>query len=140
MVLELDDCTGVGIDGGQDAIGGRSNDRTTHNLHILILELDDSAGLGIDGLWLDGDLRDLPLSERKRVLRRIIPRRGPCLQFLPHVHRRAVDLFTEVVRRDLEGMVAKLRQAPYDLVGGMSPWVKWRRRGGRVGHSSSRSP
>ncbi len=35
-----------------------------------------------------------------------------------------MDLFTEVVQRDLEGIVAKFRQAPYDLVGSTSPWVK----------------
>jgi len=38
-----------------------------------------------------------------------------------------VDLFTEVVQRDLEGIVAKLAQAPYGLVGGKSPWVRIRR-------------
>jgi sec-independent protein translocase protein TatA len=59
-----------------------------------------------------------------RLLRRIVPRRLACVQYLPHVSQRGLDLFTEVVRRDLEGIVAKLRQAPYDLVGGTSPWVK----------------
>ena len=62
------------------------------------------------------------------MLHRIVPRRRPCLQFLPHVHRRGVDLFAQVVQRDLEGVVAKLRQAPYDLVGGTSPWVKIKNR------------
>lgn len=74
------------------------------------------------------DLRDLPLTERKRVVRQIVPRRAPCFQYLPHVHRRGVDLFNEVVQRDLEGVVAKLKQAPYGLVGGKSPWVKIKNR------------
>ena len=73
-------------------------------------------------------MRHLPLIERKRVLRRIVPRRRRCLQFLPHVHRRGVDLFAQVVQRDLEGVVAKLKQAPYGLVGGRSPWVKIKNR------------
>jgi ATP-dependent DNA ligase len=51
-----------------------------------------------------------------------------CLQFLPHVHRRGVDLFAQVVQRNLEGVVAKLKQAPYGLVGGTSPWVKIKNR------------
>jgi len=46
------------------------------------------------------------------------------VRYLPHVLRRGVDLFTEVVQRDLEGIVAKLKQAPYGLVEGRSPWVK----------------
>jgi len=50
------------------------------------------------------------------------------VQYLPHLHRRGVDLFTEVVQRDLEGVVAKLKQAPYGLVGGTSPWVKIKNR------------
>src|SRR5947207_7196549 len=29
------------------------------------------------------------------------------------LHRRGVDLFAQVVQRDLEGVVAKLKQAPY---------------------------
>ena len=58
----------------------------------------------------------------------MVPRRRTCVQYLPHVPRRGVDLFTEVVQRDLEGVVAKLKEAPYGLVGGRSPWVKIKNR------------
>src|SRR5262249_32126846 len=74
------------------------------------------------------DLRDLPLIERKRVLRRVIPRRAGCVQYLSHVHRRGVDLFAQVVEHDLEGIVAKLKQAPYGIVDGKPPWVKIKNR------------
>jgi len=85
--------------------------------------------VAFDCLWLDGeDLRRLPLIGRKRVLRRIIPRRPACVQYLPHVARRGVSLFTEVVQRDLEGVVARLAHAPYDLVDGRSPWIKIKNR------------
>jgi bifunctional non-homologous end joining protein LigD len=85
--------------------------------------------VAFDCLWLDGrDLRTSPLIERKRALRRIVPRRQPSIQYLPHVLRRGVDLFTEVVEHDLEGIVAKLRQAPYGLVDGRSPWIKIKNR------------
>jgi len=85
--------------------------------------------VAFDILGLDGrDLRGLPLIERKRVLRRIVPRHRLAVQYLPHVPRRGVDLFTEVVQRDLEGIVAKLRQAPYGLVNGRSPWIKIKNR------------
>jgi bifunctional non-homologous end joining protein LigD len=85
--------------------------------------------VAFDILWLDGrDLGNLPLIERKRVLRRIIPRREASVQYLPHLSRRGVDLFMEMVERALEGIVAKLRQAPYALVDGKSPWVKIKNR------------
>ena len=97
--------------------------------NALLYRRSEPCFVAFDCLWLDGrDLRRLPLIERKRVLRGIVPRRRPCVQFLPHVHRRGVDLFAQVVQRDLEGVVAKLRQAPYDLVGGTSPWVKIKNR------------
>ncbi len=97
--------------------------------NALLYRRSDACFVAFDLLWLNGrDLRGLPLIERKRVLRRSIPRRRVAVQYLPHVPRRGVDLFTEVVQRDLEGVVAKLKQAPYDLVAGRSPWVKIKNR------------
>jgi len=113
------------LDGEVVCLGG--DGRPLFN--ALLYRRSEPCFVAFDCLWLDGrDLRRLPLIERKRVLRRIVPRRRPCLQFLPHLHRRGVDLFTEVVQRDLEGIVAKLRQPSYDLVGGTSPWVKIKNR------------
>jgi len=73
--------------------------------NALLYRRREPCFVAFDCLWLDGrDLRRLPLIERKRVLRGIVPRRRPCVQYLPHLHRRGVDLFTEVVQRDLEGV------------------------------------
>ena len=36
--------------------------------------------------------------------------------------------FEQAAPRDLEGVVAKLKQAPYGLVDGRSPWVKIKNR------------
>jgi bifunctional non-homologous end joining protein LigD len=67
-----------------------------------------------DLLWVDGeDLRDLPLLERKRWLRRLVPRRGSRLLYVDHVGRRGRDLFQVVCDRDMEGIVGKLAHAPY---------------------------
>jgi len=44
------------------------------------------------------------------------------------VRRRGVDLFAQVVQGDLEGVVAKLRHALYNLADGRSPWVKIKNR------------
>ena len=49
--------------------------------NALLHRRSEPCFVAFDCLWLDGrDLRRLPLIERKRVLRRIIPRRRPCLQ------------------------------------------------------------
>jgi bifunctional non-homologous end joining protein LigD len=85
--------------------------------------------VAFDLLWLDGaDLHDQPLLQRKRALRRIVPRRSTCVQYLDHFGERGADLFAAVVDRDLEGIVAKRKDAPYRLIGGRSPWVKIKNR------------
>jgi bifunctional non-homologous end joining protein LigD len=63
-----------------------------------------------DILVLNGrDLRAVPLIERKRRLRNLIP---PCtalspIRYVEHFLERGVDLFHSVCDRDLEGIVAK---------------------------------
>jgi bifunctional non-homologous end joining protein LigD len=64
-----------------------------------------------DLLYLNGrDLRQLPLIERKEKLREVIERsKLPDVICGKYVEGRGVDLFNEVVRRNLEGVVAKRR-------------------------------
>jgi bifunctional non-homologous end joining protein LigD len=70
--------------------------------------------IAFDLLTLDGrDLRELPLLERKQKLRRIIPGESTSLLYLDHIEGRGRDLFAEVCARDLEGVVGKLKHAPY---------------------------
>lgn len=70
----------------------------------------------------DVDLRQLPLIERKEKLRQLIEK-----NLLPDVVRgkyvedRGIALFTEVVRRNLEGVVAKRKNGKYPAV---SDWLK----------------
>jgi bifunctional non-homologous end joining protein LigD len=76
-----------------------------------------------DILYLNGrDLRQLPLIERKTKLREVIEKSGLtdvlCGKF---VEGRGVDLYNEVVRRNLEGMVCKRRTETYSVVSG---WLK----------------
>jgi bifunctional non-homologous end joining protein LigD len=67
-----------------------------------------------DLLWQDGrDLRGLPLSERKVLLRKLLPRQPRALVYVQHVTR-GTDLFRMVCERDLEGIVAKLAAGSYD--------------------------
>lgn len=71
------------------------------------------------------DLRPLPLATRKEMLKRILPRAGP-VRYLEHVEGKGEALYEEVVRLDLEGVVAKKADSPYRS--GRSPsWLKVRR-------------
>ena len=50
-----------------------------------------------DLLWLDGrDLRDLPLLERKRLLRELVPPQPSPILFVNHIEGRGVELFRAV--------------------------------------------
>jgi bifunctional non-homologous end joining protein LigD len=81
--------------------------------------------VAFDLLALDGrDLRRLPLLQRKRRLRPLIPDRSDCILYADHVVGTGRDLFSVVCRNDLEGIVAKVATAPYALVDGRSPWIK----------------
>ena len=69
-------------------------------------------------LWLNGrDCRGLPLLERKRRLREIVPAAPSPLPCVDHVVGRGVDLFEAVCRNDLER--ADARYAPEEPT-----WVK----------------
>ena len=76
-----------------------------------------------DLLYLNGrDLRQLPLIERKEKLRALIEKSGlPDVICGKYVEGRGVDLFNEVVRRNLEGVVAKRKTGTYATVSG---WLK----------------
>jgi len=61
-----------------------------------------------DLLYLDGeDVRERPLIERKRMLRRIVPEGCPFLLYVDHVEGEGERLFQLACERDLEGIVAK---------------------------------
>jgi bifunctional non-homologous end joining protein LigD len=69
------------------------------------------------------DVRQLPLLERKKLLRSVVPRRSSVILFADHVRRRGRDLFAEVCRQDLEGIVAKRADGVYD-VAALPVWLK----------------
>jgi bifunctional non-homologous end joining protein LigD len=67
-----------------------------------------------DLLWLDGqDLRPVPLLERKRLLRSIIPEQPYALLYAGHIERNGVEFFRLTCEQDLEGIVAKLKHGRY---------------------------
>ena len=66
-----------------------------------------------DVLHLDGrDVRNRPILERKALLRTMVPPGGPVL-YAGHIDGRGLELFREVCRRDLEGVVAKWKRGTY---------------------------
>jgi bifunctional non-homologous end joining protein LigD len=76
-----------------------------------------------DILYLnDRDLRQLALVERKEKLRAVIEKSAlPDVLCGKYIEERGVDLYNEVVRRNLEGLVAKRRNGIYQTV---SDWLK----------------
>ncbi len=76
--------------------------------------------LGFEGF----DLRGLPLTDRKEVLRRVLPRAGP-VRFADHVEERGEALYEQVRQTGLEGIVAKKAGAFY-RAGRSSSWQKIR--------------
>lgn len=70
-----------------------------------------------DVLWLYGyDLRPHPLMARKELLAKIFPKTGEgIIRRVPHYQGiETYKLGEETTSGDLEGMVAKLKDAPYD--------------------------
>ena len=70
------------------------------------------------------DARSLPLLERKKLLRRVVPEVGP-LRYLEHFDTTGEAVYEQVTKLGLEGVVAKKADAPYRA--GRSPnWLKIR--------------
>src|SRR5262245_29009074 len=67
-----------------------------------------------DLLWLNGrDLRELPLVERKKILRSVIPRKSTCVGYVSFADKDAVKFFELIQEHDLEGLVVKRKDGQY---------------------------
>jgi ATP-dependent DNA ligase len=66
-----------------------------------------------DLLWLDGkDLRELPLLERKKILRSVLPDKSSWIGYVSFIgHTRAKKLFVKA--KDLEHLAAKRKDGRY---------------------------
>ncbi|HSL69100.1 MAG TPA: DNA ligase D [Longimicrobiales bacterium] len=72
----------------------------------------------------DYDLRSLPLTERKRLLQRVLPRAG-FIRWADHIEERGEDFFRAAEKLGLEGVVAKRTDSRY-RAGRSSDWLKIR--------------
>ncbi len=80
-----------------------------------------------DLLGLEGrDLRALPLSRRKALLRRALAHAAPAVRYLDHVETHGAELYREVTGRGLEGVVGKRADSPYQAGVRSRDWIKWR--------------
>jgi bifunctional non-homologous end joining protein LigD len=67
-----------------------------------------------DLLSLDGeDLRSRPLIARKRLLRSIVPKQPSVMLYAEHIEGYGVEFFRLACERDLEGILAKAKDAAY---------------------------
>jgi bifunctional non-homologous end joining protein LigD len=69
------------------------------------------------------DVRDLPLRERKALLRRALRFEGP-LRLSPHRNEHGERLFREACRQGLEGLIAKRVDSPYRSGARSRDWLK----------------
>ncbi len=105
--------------------------------HRLLFRRDWPCLFAFDLLEVDGeDLRDQPLSARKRGLRQILPRTDSRLLYVDHLERRGSALFRAACDRDLEGIVAKWRHGRYERDGVSTSWLKIK----NPGYSQMASP
>jgi bifunctional non-homologous end joining protein LigD len=112
QALESDPCQDFVLDGEVVAFDGRgvtSFSRLQRRRHERVAVY----YYVFDLLRLDGrDVRDLPLRERKALLRRALRFRGP-VRFSPHRNEHGEELFRDACRRGLEGVMAKRADSPY---------------------------
>ena len=77
-----------------------------------------------DLLYLDGfDLRNLPLSERKAILEKVVADTPGRIRYSGHFEENGPLILDHACRLSLEGIVSKLRGAPYRS-GRVKDWVK----------------
>jgi len=78
-----------------------------------------------DIIWLDGyDLTKIPLIERKRILKDIIPEDDAILKYSDHVVGNGKEFFQAAVTQGLEGIMAKKANSVYEIDRRTDNWVK----------------
>ena len=72
------------------------------------------------------DLRGLPLTTRKSLLRRLVPAQG-IIRFADHIDTEGAALFDAAALHDVEGIVAKRADSPYRSGRRSAEWLKIKR-------------
>jgi bifunctional non-homologous end joining protein LigD len=92
-----------------------------------------------DLLFLDGkDLRPFPLVERKRQLKKLMPKKHARLVYVDHIETEGEFVFKGAVKAGMEGVMAKRAESPY--VGERSrDWLKFKAPGHHDGWERPRA-
>ncbi len=108
---------------------------------VVVLSPDGSANFGslqnwrseadgdlvyyvFDILWYNGkDLKDLPLLERKNILRSVLPKHNNIL-FSEHFETSGVAFLEQAKRLGLEGIMAKRKDSVYHVHNRSKDWLK----------------
>jgi len=91
----------------------------------LLYRRGDPYFFAFDLLWLDGaDLRDLPITERKTLLRNIVPAAPSRVLYSDHLETRGKQLYDFACEHDLEGIVAKWKYGSYLPNSNATTWIK----------------
>ncbi len=78
-----------------------------------------------DILWLDGsDVTHLPLIERKRLLKQLLPANNEVIKYSDHVMGKGKDFFKVALKGGLEGIMAKRCDSIYEAGSRTEDWVK----------------
>lgn len=77
-----------------------------------------------DIIWCDGhDVRSMPLLERKKLLKTILPK-SDVLEYSDHLEKDGLKLFHQMQTKGLEGMVAKRADSTYQEATRGGDWLK----------------
>ena len=94
------------------------------------------ALFAFDLLYWKKDLRSTPLVDRLERLNRLLGSPRPHLLVVSHVENNGLELFDEVVRQRLEGVMAKRADSIY-VAGRSRVWLKFKRAGHHDGWTRS---
>src|ERR1700712_753948 len=130
--LEQQAATGFVVDGEVVAFEGSRTSfaRLQPRIHLSSAEKARRTGIPVyfyvfDVLEVDGqDVRQEPLLERKRRLRKLLTWEGP-IRSTPHRVQGDEGWFAEVCRKGWEGLIAKKADAPY-ASGRTDRWLKFK--------------
>ncbi len=91
----------------------------------LLYRRGDPYFYAFDILWLNGrDLRDLPLIERKQILREVVPSAPSRVLYRDHIEEHGPQIFDFACQNDLEGVVAKWKFGSYLPNSNATTWIK----------------
>lgn len=78
-----------------------------------------------DIIWYDGrDLTQLPLLERKEILKSIMPKKNDVVRYSDHIVGQGTRLLSSAVREGLEGIMAKKADSIYEVNRRSTSWLK----------------